>query len=188
MEKLLTSPPKNWHKPLVLPAVPKNGNVFEDHLELQADAPVSYWGQVYKINGVIRVSVHACRSERRIVLDLSLSGDVSAPCARCLEEARCAVAEDAKYIFSLKSEEQEVKCELTGDGDEDIISLDSWEDEIDLGDFIWELLITSLPSAPLCKEDCRGLCPQCGANLNKEQCSCKNKQTDPRFEILKNFM
>ncbi len=61
--------------------------------------------------------------------------------------------------------------------------LDSWEDEIDFGPLVWEVLITTLlPSAPLCSQDCRGLCPKCGADLNKTTCSCSD---DAEIRALK---
>jgi len=41
---------------------------------------------------------------------------------------------------------------------------------------------------PLCHADCKGLCPQCGANLNLESCTCENVQVDPRLAVLKNLL
>jgi len=56
-------------------------------------------------------------------------------------------------------------------------------DQIDLDEMVLEQLELSLPSRVLCREDCRGLCPQCGADLNVEQCQCK-PQIDPRWRAL----
>jgi uncharacterized protein len=56
-------------------------------------------------------------------------------------------------------------------------------DQIDLDELVLEQLELSLPSRVLCREECRGLCPQCGADLNVEQCDCK-PQIDPRWRAL----
>lgn len=56
---------------------------------------------------------------------------------------------------------------------------------LEVDDIIRENLILQLPIKALCKEDCRGLCPKCGKNLNYEKCGCENIDIDPRWEILK---
>ncbi len=57
-------------------------------------------------------------------------------------------------------------------------------DEIDLSGTIKENLVLTLPMKPLCRPDCRGLCSHCGCDLNVEQCSCKEDNTDPRLSVL----
>lgn len=58
-------------------------------------------------------------------------------------------------------------------------------DAIDLGQLMREQLYLSLPMKPLCREDCRGLCPQCGTNWNLGKCDCRPEWVDPRFAALK---
>jgi len=60
-------------------------------------------------------------------------------------------------------------------------------DEIDLSDVIREGLILTLPMKPLCRPDCKGLCPVCGCDLNSRQCSCVPQSLDPRLAVLKDF-
>jgi uncharacterized protein len=55
--------------------------------------------------------------------------------------------------------------------------------DIDLGDAIREALILAMPEYPLCREDCRGLCPRCGADLNQGPCACP-PVPDPRWGAL----
>jgi len=57
--------------------------------------------------------------------------------------------------------------------------------EIDLTQDIRDLLILELPSKILCSEDCKGLCVNCGVNLNYETCNCKVENSDPRWDALK---
>ena len=58
-------------------------------------------------------------------------------------------------------------------------------DQIDVAPLVAEQLILALPSRALCREDCKGLCPNCGRNRNAEPCSCHQPQEDPRWEALK---
>ncbi|QQY80766.1 uncharacterized protein EDD65_10597 [Keratinibaculum paraultunense] len=61
-------------------------------------------------------------------------------------------------------------------------------ENVDLTDDILDMVILSLPMKPLCKKDCKGLCPKCGINLNKRKCDCVLEGIDPRLEKLKDFV
>ena len=188
MQEFLEEAPSHWKHRLVLPAVPKNGEPYEDEFSVKLDKPVSYWSQLYTLKSPLDVRVEAFRSEGRVLAAISISAKAEVPCARCLEPAGVAIEGNLRYLFSLRPDEQiEKEDDSAADGDEDLILLDSWEDEADLSPLIWETLITALPVAALCRDDCMGLCPQCGANLNKGGCSCKKKNVDPRLEILRSF-
>jgi uncharacterized protein len=56
---------------------------------------------------------------------------------------------------------------------------------LDLNAICWEEFVLALPVVPLCSEDCKGLCPACGANLNVENCFCRRDEGDPRFSVLR---
>ncbi|RMG61535.1 MAG: DUF177 domain-containing protein, partial [Calditrichaeota bacterium] len=60
--------------------------------------------------------------------------------------------------------------------------------EIDLSDQLKEYLILAVPMKMLCKEDCRGICPGCGADLNSEACRCGEPPIDPRWEKLRQLL
>ncbi len=58
---------------------------------------------------------------------------------------------------------------------------------VSLDEIVYRNIFMALPSKKLCKEDCKGLCPVCGQNLNTGACSCTAEATDPRFDVLDNF-
>lgn len=58
-------------------------------------------------------------------------------------------------------------------------------EEMDLNAMVNDQVLLSLPIKRLCREDCRGMCPQCGLNLNLGDCDCREEQVDPRLEKLK---
>ena len=57
-------------------------------------------------------------------------------------------------------------------------------DEIDLGELFREQILLAIPMTPLCREECKGLCPVCGADLNAGECSCERGEIDPRWSAL----
>lgn len=189
MAEHIEAVPNSWHHRLVIPAVPKDGTPFTESFFVSADRKISYWGQLYSVEGPLEVKVEAYRTEGRIITSISVSGRLNVPCSRCLEPAGVAIEGELRYLFSLdKEEDKRAEPDFEADGDEEVMILDSWEDEIDLGPLIWEVLITLLPSAPVCSQECRGLCPKCGADLNKSSCSCTDDEGDPRFEVLRSLV
>ncbi len=58
---------------------------------------------------------------------------------------------------------------------------------IDITQDVEELILVNLPMKPLCREDCLGICPRCGVNLNQKKCSCEVDNIDPRLEVLKSW-
>ena len=115
-----------------------------------------------------------------------LATAVRRSCCRCLEpfDVPAAVDVDVRYM------PQRVN---TGEGeheisDEDLSIAFYREDEINLGDLVREQLQLAAPMKPLCSEDCRGLCPVCGANRNNAACDCETEWRDPRFDALRSFL
>jgi uncharacterized protein len=105
------------------------------------------------------------------------------PCSRCLEPYTHPV--DA--VFDLRYQPQTAN---TGADEreiaEDDLSTAFYENEqIDLGHMMREQLLLSLPMKPLCSEECKGLCPVCGTNLNRSACDCRRGWDDPRFDALR---
>jgi uncharacterized protein len=104
-------------------------------------------------------------------------------CSRCLEPFTWPV--DA--AFDLRYQPRSAN---TGEGEreveqDDLTTAFYENDEIDLGQLMREQFYLSLPMKPLCREDCKGLCPQCGTNLNRATCSCQRDWDDPRFAALR---
>ena len=115
-----------------------------------------------------------------------LSAELEATCSRCLEPFTIPVDQ----TFDLRYQPH---TENTGEGEleieEDDLTTAFYEnDEIDLGQLMREQFYLALPMKPLCSDDCKGLCPQCGTNLNTGTCSCDQQWTDPRLSVLKNLV
>lgn len=108
-----------------------------------------------------------------VYMDTNISFDFYGFCDRC--------AEDVKKSFSFDVSKIIVE-ELQNEKDDDDYIIVS-NRTLDLEELVHEEVSLSLPTKILCKEDCKGLCPKCAANLNVSKCNCK-KDVDPRMEAL----
>jgi uncharacterized protein len=107
----------------------------------------------------------------------SIEGDVELPCRRCLGDASGHVAEEAHLIFA------EAGTEGVED-DPDVFLLDDRKAELDLRPALREQWLLHVPGYALCRDDCKGLCPSCGADLNVAPCDCASSAADPRWAAL----
>src|SRR5467141_1280431 len=139
-----------------------------------------------KANGRAEL-VEEHHGKHKIIKDIRLRGRIAAnfelSCARCLEP----VGQDVNREFEL------LYRPLGVDAGRDEISVTDAEAEIGyyqgegllLEDVLREQVLLALPLKVVCRENCRGLCPQCGKNLNEIQCSCVDEVEDPRWSALK---
>ena len=118
---------------------------------------------------------------------ISLSFKAVAPCARCLKETTLAISDDLMYLYYLRGLEFGKDTELASDDGFMPVEIDFFGRTLDLAPQVWESVLLLLPSKVLCREDCAGLCPRCGADLNEGPCSCGGEEGDPRFEVLRQF-
>ena len=115
-----------------------------------------------------------------------VSGTLQVECSRCVEpfEVPVSASFDLRYVPASENSgegEREV-------GEEDLATAYYREGMIDLIELMREQFVLTLPMKPLCEDACRGLCPQCGTNLNKSQCDCAPKWEDPRLAQLKSLL
>jgi len=101
-------------------------------------------------------------------------------CDRCLEEYKRDIVVSTAVLFTFGHGNDNFESES-------VHILNSSSTEIDISRDVIDVLLIEVPAKKLCKEDCKGLCPHCGANLNKEKCSCPTEVIDPRWEGLKNI-
>ena len=97
---------------------------------------------------------------------------------------RCASSFDRKVRFPI---EVVLVTELANEENEDEWVFPLEGDSADLDDIVRTVFVLNLDSKLLCKEDCKGLCPKCGKNLNEGPCNCQ-KELDPRFAALKQLL
>ena len=128
----------------------------------------------------------------------SLQGRVDVACSRCVGPAHLLIDEQLAVTFMPASrmpeedEEEEDEALVEGEepatADEDDVDLYPYEgEEINLEPLLREQILLAVPYAPLCSEDCKGLCPVCGTDLNTGDCTCDRTPIDPRWSALKDL-
>lgn len=123
------------------------------------------------------------RDGLKVYLQGVISFTLQLECARCFERFVLYKKEELSAYFVKR--EPFFKSEKESLSQTDTLTEYYENDTINLAPVFLDTIILSIPIKPLCKEDCKGLCPICGANLNIEQCGCKKKSIDPRWEQLK---
>ncbi len=147
-----------------------------DRGECEFVQPVTVRLRVFSVSGLIEI-------------EGDVSTAVKLSCGRCLEDFETAVESDVALTFVRELPEVE---DLTGEEGAEIsaeemglILLDG--EEIDLRETVEEQVVLSLPIQPLCRRTCKGLCSQCGADLNAETCGCGSANVNLKFAALKDF-
>ena len=106
-----------------------------------------------------------------------IEGSAASECRRCLADVSERVTADSHMIFA------EADNEETDDAS-DVFVLDPGARELDLRPAVREEWLLAVPAFSLCRDDCKGLCPRCGADLNDGPCDCP-EATDGRWDALK---
>lgn len=115
-------------------------------------------------------------NEGYVELTLTVSADIKASCARCLED----VLEKLEYtkVYGLTTS-------IVSQDSEDYITTEN--SKLDALELSRTLFILNVPMRFLCSEDCKGICSECGRNLNLGECDCGKSEVDERLAILKNL-
>lgn len=136
---------------------------IEDVTEYPA---VVEFAEPVKIEGTLR------NQDDVFVLEAKGAAVVTMQCDRCLSPVRKELCFEIKERFAHTGREDEETETFAGD-------------QIDLADYVKRGIIGELPMKLLCREDCKGLCPVCGKDLNEGDCTCDTTERDPRFESLR---
>lgn len=105
-----------------------------------------------------------------------VAGDVVMPCRRCLTDATVHVEDESHVIFAEAGSDEA--------DDPDVQVLDERSLQIDLRPTVREQWLLNVPSYVVCREDCKGLCPTCGKDLNEGPCACPESR-DARWDALR---
>lgn len=175
---------KIWKEPMIIKLYE-----IEDHIRVQGEVrgtkfkrpedtelnfitPIAYDLMVEKVGEDFRVS-------GKVAASLSLS------CARCLEEFSYSIETELHVELMRKPKDLASELELR-DEEMDVCYFEG--DEVDLDPYVYEEVVLSLPIQVLCSDACKGICPQCGRNRNREECQCEKPGASLLGEKLKRFL
>jgi len=137
-------------------------------------------GRDYECPAAMHVRLEYYRAKQELFFAGTLSGAMTAHCARCLEEFTLAVQRPFRFVL-VPHREHKDETEL----EEEDLDLSFYQgEEVDLSPLVREQILLALPTRPLCRDNCLGLCPLCGANRNQTSCGCSTTKRDPRLAPL----
>lgn len=137
---------------------------IESSIELET---TEIQGQEIKFVKPCELELMVINTDEEYVLSGPGKVTVKVACNRCLEEFETQL----EFDFNAQIPKEEVE-----------------NDEIDLEDDLWESIRLALPMQLICDEDCQGLCPSCGTNLNNDDCDCYMHEVDPRLAKLEKLL
>ena len=149
---------------------PEDLNPVDERMNLIAPATVS---------GRVRLSGH------QVFVNGHVETRAQVECDRCLKPVELPVNADftLEYISGSDYESSQA-VELT----EEQLSVSVFDgDGIDVDEIVKEQILLAVPTRMRCREDCKGICPECGADKNKGECNCVTNEIDPRWAALKNL-
>lgn len=151
----------------------RSGEEYRDEKEIALE-PLELGGQRYlPVPGKVRAELVVSRASTGLLFELRFRGRVHGPCFRCLKDA---VVEE-----SISAREYQA---ASPDASEELRTPYLDDDRLDLSAWARDALVLALPDKILCRPDCAGLCPVCGADLNQEPHTHEEEEPDSRWAAL----
>lgn len=149
------------------------GEAWQGEVPVELE-PVALGGQRYApVPAEPAAALAITRLTSGLLFELAFGVTLEGPCMRCLENARVDLAIRTREYEATGSEaSEEATTPYLAD------------DRLDLSAWGRDAVVLELPEKILCREECAGLCPGCGANRNVEACTCPPPRPDPRFAKL----
>lgn len=143
-------------------------------------------GDAFAVAGPVTLGFDVHKDGERFHLVGSVTGTLELLCSRCLEPFKMPV--DAPFDLRYEPRRSETAERELEVHERDFSTAYYDDQQIDLAQLMSEQFHLAVPMKPLCGEACRGLCPQCGVNLNRESCECARGWDDPRLAALKGLV
>lgn len=150
----------------------RSGDQAREHVEIELE-PLLLGGQTYEPRpNPAPAELTVTRATSGTVLELSLGVSLGGPCFRCLQDAELALQLRLREYEAAKPESDDERTEYLED------------DRVDLSAWAHDAIALALPDKILCRDDCAGLCPVCGKDLNAEPHEHVEESADPRWAAL----
>ena len=143
---------------------------------LQPDDPIWEEGDVRPSQPIRVTGRLSTAGEGRFYFSGRIEGGIDLPCRLCLEDVDVDVEDEVHFLLAETGAEEA--------DDPDVFLYDPQARMLDLRAAIRETWLLSAPAYVQCSEDCKGLCANCGTNLNERTCGCAPSTTDPRWNAL----
>ncbi len=162
-------------------------DIGESAEEVELEQPVSLINAIlangpsedYRCDRTVRLSLSHYRAGDDLFFEGAIRTGIAGRCARCLEDYRFDIDEPFRFVVTPRDG-------VSSLGQDEDVEVSAYQgEEVDLAPLVCEQVLLSLPTMPLCDENCSGLCPSCGTNLNRARCACTKDEGDPRLAIFR---
>ena len=136
----------------------------------------------FTFEGPVRVRLQGMYAgSGEVVVRGTVDARIRQECRRCLEPVRTERSEEITAVFvGSSSDDPDV-------GDDDVRFFDAGAAELDVGPAVREEIVLNIDRFVVCDPECKGLCPQCGIDLNEAECDCTFDEPDPRWDALRSL-
>lgn len=134
----------------------------------------------------VEASFHLEREVNGILASGTFSTTAVVPCSRCSEPVSIPLSDSFTILYTEASKAFHAEEVELNAAEMDVDTME--DDRLDLTKLLRENVLLTLPLQPLCRAECRGLCPQCGVNLNETSCGCRVQEGDPRLLPLQHLL
>jgi uncharacterized protein len=159
-------------------------DITEEGLELAFEEALSL--EPLKLRSPARVTLRIDKIGPEVFARGNVRTSMELQCGRCLRSFEKDVDLNVNVVYHPV---EELKGEERHEIRDDELEMGFYQgDELDVRDLVTEQLLLNVPMKPLCSDSCKGICPDCGTDLNIGTCACERKGTDPRLEILRKLL
>ena len=138
-----------------------------------------------QLSSATHVEGHAAKQREQVRVTGKIEGAVEVQCDRCLRPVASPLQTEFDLAYAPASVLDEAEADEVKElQDEDLIVAFYEGDRLDVDELVREQVLLALPMRLLCREDCKGLCLSCGADLNNDPCACAQPEVDPRWSAL----
>jgi len=146
----------------------------------------------FRIVAPVQLTARLTKDNEKVRLVGRLQTMLETNCGRCLDPFTIPVDANLDVLFLPEADTAHAPA-AENDDESEVREADTGvsfykNDTIDLGEIMRDEFYLAMPMKPLCRVDCKGLCPVCGVNRNRETCTCRAEWVDPRMEPLKKLL
>ncbi len=165
----------------------KVSDIDIDGTELDLTEEITIGEEGSDLLAPVSAQLRAFRDGSSVIVTGKAHADTELQCSRCLERFKTGIDSDVNITYLPEKENKDVS-EKHMLSEEELNTGYYADDIIDVSGLLSEFVSVNIPIKPLCLEDCKGLCPQCGTNLNAGTCECKDEVIDERWSKLKSLL
>jgi uncharacterized protein len=158
-------------------------DIPEEGLDL--DLEEKFEAEEIRLLSPVKAHLELTKAHSEIIIAGTLNAGLEFECSRCLKKYRHVMDVPVDVVYHPV---KELGDDRHGLKDDEMDMGFYQDDELDLQELIMEQVLLNIPMKPLCDENCKGICSQCGTDLNTGACSCETKKIDSRLEVLRKLL